>query len=1762
LGQEIQRVLAQQQLVREEEILKRQTGRNPGTQSKGPKAETPRRPGCHVFRAQIERRTENMARIKTTPLGRRVMALFLATIMCVSLVQISAFATETQTMNGYFTPDDAKKTVTTNTQPSDETNPDGTRSTSGGNVKVSKTLKQDSLKENQFTVNLSVKTTQKLDAKPSNPDAAVVLVLDRSGSMDWCANCGGHDENNHAQTYKYDGTTYCSYCYKAYQSRLAVEQTGAKDFIDKLRNDTPKNSDGTYAAHRYVSIVSFATKASLDCDWADVTTAEGLKSVTAAINGLNAGGGTYLQDGLALAKDQLAKTDTPANISALSNKFTVLLTDGVPTSSQNHGNGKKCSKDICDETRTTANALTASGSKLYSICYGADTDACYNTSDTRCKNCKKAEADHVSGTIDVCQNCGEPSEDHESVGVCKCGKDMDAHYTDSNGNYYDSRTWVNGYWKNWKWHDGYWKYTYAEQVSTRLRCNNWFKTTYKATMVSNLCPDKSGHTYEEEKIPYTAGDFLKSISSSYYPANNATEVNTSFGSISHLIGLLTEAWKVTDPMGDFINFGEVTSIQNSKAASFDKDRKTLTWDVKSDTPTSTETPEDGKTVYTYSLSYSITLDTAAQGFEESAKNSDGSETAKYYPTNGYTALSYLFYNQDGQITDESGKVLKDQDAAALSTIGFNVPGVCGKIPTVNYSIEFYKKDKTTKPAEYTLADTESGKTGKLNSIINLAPDVYKDKYASDNYGYDATADNKLSITLQKDADKNVLKLYYAPDSSSVTVNNYYKVDVTDKDNQKIPGSYTKDETGYEGTFTNTVDSLFVNDSYSAPLSTTLGEHTYQVDYATDGANKKLNSSSPTIKVAKKAEDNVINIYYTRTEDQRDAATVQVNRVYTTYTWKLVDGKYRAVAGTPVTISDPEVSGKLAFDSYTVSLNAPANQEGFQLHGVPTADCALSTETTIPGGTKQVVATLHSGENTITIPYAKYVGEPETATINVTHHYTYQETTVNEDGTVVTIPHTGKSSNSVSNAHVGDSLSAYSDVVKEITTYDGSSYTSDESNATTLAGTVTAPDMQVNLYYSRASAPEGTGVTVNYFWRTMTTVTKTQYDADGKATGTYQETETNTDHKESVSFPNDSDSAMLYKGQKFAAKDITWANHGGYTRNDTDSTPNLTIAHLDADRASNVINVYYDKSAEADSRDDAQLTIRHTFKTNVKKVVDGKVQIVTETTGYTEETPKDLKAGTEYTAAAKINPTYKDQAYQLVSGQTNSRTVTLQKGINATIEFIYERNTEDLTDAAVSVKYVYNTYQMYINKDGKAVYPAKPESKTEDGSIQETDPLYVGMSVTLKTGEKAGFEAASTNPAIQQTLTGSKNEYTFVYSKYVPLEQVNVLVNHHYTTINEVGVPSTNDVSGTSYPMYKGEKFTAAGDTLNTFTQKYFTLNDDSTQHKEDTCTVDKLTGDVTVDFYYVRDDSVPAYYTIKHIYHTIDQNGKDTVTESDGREVQSWAGLSASGTPNCVADSEGHDQFILTKATATNGFSNEDAYEIKLVKGHDNVITFEYKRNVDTRKAANVIVNHHYSVTDTYTNTTKDEGTVTETFASYKDQKLDFDGTKIYVGAEFAAVPQYTHNNNTYAISKSTPDGYKLTIAENAYSDDSKTVQTNNIIDIYYVRTVSSAPVVNPPSGGNDNPGTVITDPTTPTTDIPSTETPTTDIPDVETPTTEKPTKPTKPTTEIPDDKTPLANTPKTGDALAAWLTAAVASGAGLAWLAISAKKRKEDSAQ
>ena len=49
------------------------------------------------------------------------------------------------------------------------------------------------------------------------------------------------------------------------------------------------------------------------------------------------------------------------------------------------------------------------------------------------------------------------------------------------------------------------------------------------------------------------------------------------------------------------------------------------------------------------------------------------------------------------------------------------------------------------------------------------------------------------------------------------------------------------------------------------------------------------------------------------------------------------------------------------------------------------------------------------------------------------------------------------------------------------------------------------------------------------------------------------------------------------------------------------------------------------------------------------------------------------------------------------------------------------------------------------------------------------------------------------------------------------------------------------------------------------------------------------------------------------------------------------------------------------------------------------------------------------------------------------------------------------------------------------------------------------------------------------------------------------------PTTDIPEEEIPTAEPPKTGDSMIVWILAATVSGLGLAWLALSGKKREDE---
>lgn len=220
-------------------------------------------------------------------------------------------------------------------------------------------------KENEFNVTLQVRTSQNIkELSSKNPDAAVVLVLDVSNSMDNCSVCG----NSWYQKHKGHRFT----------SRLAKAKEAAIQFVDEFAKLTAR--EGT--AKRMVNVIMFGNGAYREVDWCDVTKPNVLQSVKTKINSLETSGGTNIEAGLMLARNNLdSKT-----VDGIDYLYTILLTDGEPTmyvdgnrTSVNridgNGLGYGATRESVKDIGTLANNIKEKGnglSKLYSICCGED----------------------------------------------------------------------------------------------------------------------------------------------------------------------------------------------------------------------------------------------------------------------------------------------------------------------------------------------------------------------------------------------------------------------------------------------------------------------------------------------------------------------------------------------------------------------------------------------------------------------------------------------------------------------------------------------------------------------------------------------------------------------------------------------------------------------------------------------------------------------------------------------------------------------------------------------------------------------------------------------------------------------------------------------------------------------------------------------------------------------------------------------------------------------------------------------------------------------------------------------------------------------------------------------------------------------------------------------------------------------------------------------------------------------------------------------
>ena len=216
-------------------------------------------------------------------------------------------------------------------------------------VTVSKTIEETGI-ENEFRINLDVKTRMDVSTSLVSSNASAVLVLDMSGSMYFCATCGGGTNGNLG-----NHKAGCAH-YKDLATRpITTEQTryyavreAAKDFIDTFCGNDE-------SLDRYVAIVVFGSSgvaqvinerywnnvAQTDVKVAVKAYLDGLTAFTNNDNGAVDGFYTNIEGGLAVARNlyinntaagnELAQTSNYRYLpnATITNNNVVLFTDGA-----------------------------------------------------------------------------------------------------------------------------------------------------------------------------------------------------------------------------------------------------------------------------------------------------------------------------------------------------------------------------------------------------------------------------------------------------------------------------------------------------------------------------------------------------------------------------------------------------------------------------------------------------------------------------------------------------------------------------------------------------------------------------------------------------------------------------------------------------------------------------------------------------------------------------------------------------------------------------------------------------------------------------------------------------------------------------------------------------------------------------------------------------------------------------------------------------------------------------------------------------------------------------------------------------------------------------------------------------------------------------------------------------------------------------------------------------------------------------------------
>ena len=1636
--------------------------------------------------------------------GKRILSALLAATMTFSLVPLQALADSKEDTSwvvkaggtNYFSADGKAAT---------ESNYD---------VALTKTIEKIA-DSDDFNVTLKASArTEKTNVK--SKAAAVSLVIDTSGSMGYCSECGEdtlktkyYCSANKKDEWKderggglfgWSSDGRCDRCGKTKdqhiavtictnkkcpdygkpaQSRMDAAKTAACAFLDSYVKDAK--------AERWVSLISFDDKAyQFDLDsskkgdqyWIDAAKDGNLAAIKKIINGdkyhFSAGGGTYTQAGMDRAASLLnVKKNKP--IKNIDNRFCVLLTDGAPTyytddDGYREGNGSDTTQDETYGAQQGCHAVTATGAKLYSVAYGMKGQTVPVRGQYVKVHTNTWLKDYCGSTqVYTPDKADELVKDFQLISESTTGSEASA-VTDT-----IDTIGANGY------------ITYipnsASDAGNVLQSGNELKwtfsdaakktegdfTTYTMTYKVRLNIEKEKFAENNE---YSLGNMAFTFTDlSSAKDHTASSVKPSVAGKLPMENYTVEYYK-----------------QNVERSGYDK--------IEADTKTGSA-----------KLGSTVTL-----------AKIDPNYAGKYENYSVKNAIPSLKLTRENNVLT----VYYDHNTAAV---------------TVNHYVKTttYQKDGTKQETGWVL-------NNKATDTCNVGDSFEAKPLDAKTYKLDSQKSGKLKI--DKVTGNATINLYY-----TCEIDNRKEVQVTVKRQLyeyqwQLVNNPETGETKYVQTAqkageptTETVKAR-AHSTYSVKADFTpkdsgkvykLGKKPEDVT-ATSGSSKLetvLDSKANTVSVELGEGNNVItlnNYYGEALPNPNKQADVTVTYRFTKNVTKIVNGKIVTDTNAPKNVTKTEKH----YVGETVKISAPGTY-------TPADDKANAY--TLTG---EITKTVTVGDKTnVTFDYA-CTKEPENASVTIVRTYFENVLTTNTDGTTAT-----------TKTQVGDPETT----PVSGTFFEGQLYTADASGAAgytlktpakayanvTLAKGVNT----IQLEYLKDTENDKRDsaklhVVHNYLTNTTSII-------DGREQ-TLQITTTET-----------ADVSGKVGDQKTISPETTDKGGNKYSTDQTAQT--VTLARANADIVFNYVR-------DVDNRQKATYQVNYKYIDWQMTVKDGKAAYYDDAgakkTSPTIGEPQSSYAGMDVTlqdggkAGYEADPANVSAVQRLKNG-SNVFTLTYVKKI-------------PLAQEIIAVKHQYTTVTKAENgtSESKTVTTDEPnqtiylgEAYTAKAAAGEYKLTGVTVNGTAVTADKDG----------QVKITvGEKNEIQFNYSKtidnskpatckirhfyrvldwndktdkaYVEDASLESSIDSTFATLTQTGTPNLKlDESGTGYQLDKVAK-TGNG------TLKGYTLT--------------LAAGDNTLDFYYTKtiDTRKAAKVTVNHVYRVLDTNAQNGYVEEG--IVQEFISTVKDG-----AWVGNNYQAALKTTFGAHSYSFAGAapenHTIKVVadpKAGKNEITIYYTRSYGSTDVYQVIGKTEWN------GISEKQRPVTSVSLMQNDKAVytqNVDPEKGIFTLANVVPGKYTVRQNIASVSGYTCTT-KYSVQEITVGAGTDYVKNPLIITNDY--TKNSSPIGPVIPVWPTNPPVVIPPESTPAADAPSSSgSSEVEIPDESTPLAGGPTssgsvsrnssKASTAEVTIGDDQTPKAEAPVTGDTLAGWIIAACAACTGILILVFGMKKHE-----